>query len=245
MTGLGALHDFHTEYVIDGERYDRIDPHSQGVCFRTLKLLRDKAQEAGDQQLVKDINKDIKHDPALEGISACLYRSKYVDNPLLWKRLTSHERFHAYVNERQRTVWSRQSFVAPNGNTFRLLQDARIAVGLNRIGPDVGQAFALMAKVAGWVTSDYGASEEALARIAELEACYALRAGDFIERGIASLERLEKETRSKYPRLFKIEEGDFMKVYHRIQAHWGSVKGFINSLDDVMPTGMTRLDGLV
>ena len=36
-----------------------------------------------------------------------------------------------------------------------------------------------------------------------------------------------------------------MKVYHRIQAHWGSVKGFINSLDDVMPTGMTRLDGLV
>jgi hypothetical protein len=96
-----------------------------------------------------------------------------------------------------------------------------------------------MGKRAGW--SDTTPAEEALARLRELERAFEMKAHKFVYTAIRSLEALERATKKSYPKLFKIEEGDFFKAYQLIKANWGSVKAFVDSFDAVVPPGATRV----
>lgn len=125
----------------------------------------------------------------------------------------------------------------------------------------VGMQFYVLALLIGWGTSNT-AAEEALTRIAEIEWAYKRKdkAIDLvksnIQRAVKLLQKHKRQAIFEIVRiitafreagiefgkldatpleLLDITEQDFMKAYHRIKKKYGSVRGFIDSIEEYYP----------
>lgn len=285
---LGAIYDFHTEYVVSQEVLDVLGSSpALGVCVPQLGDLIEElahilisdaameglrlspAQRAGLKKFVLEIKEDTDADKGLLKQPACLYLKRKT-TPTERERVKAHERFHAYVSTKANTVWKKNK-KGYNRDTLIMAGLMHALAGVPKgtdamkskqpLSKHVGMQLYIFAGLIGW-GNPQTAAEEALVRIAEIEWAYKRKdkAIDIVKgnirRAVKLLQKHRRQAIMEVARivggfrqagiefgkldvtpleLLDITEQDFMKAYHRIKKKYGSVRGFIDSIEEYYP----------
>lgn len=251
---FGAVHSFHTEYVLDEVEFETLSRHTNsharnGFCVQTLSehvATVFAALERLNDRLMLATFEDEDHE-MLEQDRAVLvkmlqdYQRDILSDPALsgmpacfyQKKLVSlgsKRRARSLAHERM------HAYITRAARSWKLGRQATVALGLYQLGalvPDDMQVFGGSVWVHPKSRGANGA-EEFLARIAELEACYEAQDGSVEDLRAdlqAAVDFYNKRIKPHIDDAPVVTVEDFFRLYRRIKANWGSVYAFIDSFD--------------
>ena len=225
-----------------------------GGCYATLQsfaLTLARSLSRGDipqklkrrmQALVDTVNADLRADPKLLDQPTCVYRSSQLDEPEQDLVMRAHERTHALIAYLKQQGKFSAPVRVPEHGLERVSVDTRLLLGLDKLGKGVGAGFYYVSAINQYSRSGESVVEEVIARLAETEAAYRSRNKQFIDSTNARREadmryviKMVPKLRSDLPPFvaeLEYQPDDFKRLYHRVEAKYGSVEAFIRSLVD-------------